>query len=238
MGRGRLGSVDEYGLDMGSATVAAGVLLARLDSDCGFCSNGAVDVDEKRDSLSWWVCSLEEEKVGESRTTENLPKPLRVEEEWRARTVVMGWPGEDELEGWLFLLEPPPSRLEAKAKKPTLVRGDLGEESVEDEIELSVDDVNWCWRKDLLLLVAGLLAALGLVIALLLVVLLLVVLLLLLLLRSMAAESASLLLPEEARDAVLLCDDGGAVLAGPWSSASWTSCSFGCFLGLAAVFVV
>jgi hypothetical protein len=65
--------------------------------------------------------------------------------------VVVGWPGEDELEEWLFLLEPPLRRLEAKAKKPTLVRGDLGEESVEDEVELSVDCVNWCWRKDLLL---------------------------------------------------------------------------------------
>ena len=52
MGRGRLGSVDEYGLEMGSATVAAGGLLARLDSDCGLCCNGAVDVDGKRESLS------------------------------------------------------------------------------------------------------------------------------------------------------------------------------------------
>lgn len=53
MGRGRLGSVDEYGLEMGSATVAASVLLARLGSGCELCGNGAVDVDEKRDSLSW-----------------------------------------------------------------------------------------------------------------------------------------------------------------------------------------
>lgn len=90
MGRGRLGSVDEYGLEMGSATVEAGVLLARLDSDGGLCSSGAVDVDEKRDSLSCWVCSLEDEKADESRTTDSLPKPLRVEEEWRARTVVVG----------------------------------------------------------------------------------------------------------------------------------------------------
>ena len=113
---------------------------------------------------------MREEKADESRTTDNLPKPLRVEEEWRARTVVVGWPGEDELEGWLFLLEPPPRRLEAKAKKPTLARGDLGEEGVE-EIELSVDGVNWCWRKGLLVVVTVLLATLGLVIALVLLVL-------------------------------------------------------------------
>lgn len=181
---------------------------------------------------------MKEEKVGESRTTESLPKPLRVEEEWRARTVVVGCPGKDELEEWLLLLEAPLRKLEANAKRPTLARGDLGDESVE-EVELSVDGVNWCWRKDVLVVV--LLAMLAVVVeevAPLRLLLLLLVLLLRLLLRSMA-ESAGLLLPEEARDPVLLCDDGGAVLAGPWLSASWTSCSFGGFLGLeVVVFVV
>lgn len=71
------------------------------------------------------------------------------------------------------MLEPPPRRLEAKAKKPTLARGDLGEGSVEAEIELSVDGVNWCWRKGLWVLVAVVLAALEVVIALLVVLLLL-----------------------------------------------------------------